>query len=533
MPERGSRFIEENLSLTEKSPERREEKQEQPEWQPEEDKDWPEYIQRRFEALNAAYAFDTPKLKGLFKKDSTLIDINLLFDVAKRYRQQREATNGEDQPVFARYLADIITKEIKRTGTGKQIEAAEALGNLGETQVALETLKTFAHDENWITQIKAAEALGNLGETQLALETLKTCVQDGAWTAQKRAAEVLGNLGEPALETLKTLAQDENRDVREKAAQALGNLGEPALETLKTLAHEDDSYVRVEAAEALGNLGETQLALETLKTLVQNEDQGEDKTLRIRAAKALGILGETQLALEILENFTQSKNQSIQAEAVNAQARVQAPPKSEHETLVHSLIVRQEPLLANPLVKDIYDSTKETESPLLELNNIVEKLQKKHPSLVGLSVLGSLSKGYFVPGRDLDWGFVYSDPEAKAQLTEDFEKEAELAGLNLCHDNSLDSSQLKDAEPAKLEIAFNGLFFGDRKQLKEVQTAIMKSTDKAGWQKICKEWEDALENYYKMSERFGLSSEDVEKIKLLRHYLWHLPDYKTAKKQYR
>lgn len=87
-------------------------------------------------------------------------------------------------------------------------------------------------------------------------------------------------------------------------------------------------------------------------------------------------------------------------------------------------------------------------------------------------------------------------------------------------------------ESHQLEIAFNGLFLGDRKQLIKIQRKIINNSDEDEWEEIRQEWRLQLENYRKMITRFGLTEDEVFKIQLYRSFLWQLPSYEDAKKMY-
>ena len=261
----------------------------------------------------------------------------------------------------------------------------------------------------------------------------------------------------------------------------------------------------------------------------------QNKNVRRDVAAALHQLGETESALEILQGMANDKDSWVRRDVATAlgKIRYQSLSAEGRKRITDSLILRQEPVLANPAIEAVYPQ-ETAESPLLKLSDLVSSLQAKYPPLVGLSVLGSLSKGYWIPSSDLDWGLIFTNMKTKDKnaLTEDFTREAQERGFKLCVDYSLDASSPANCSPESLEIAFNGLFFGDRERLKELQSKIIEAVNEDKWNQIRQYWSEQLENYSKMIDRFGLSQEKADKIKMLRNFLWQLPSYQEAKKEF-
>ena len=261
----------------------------------------------------------------------------------------------------------------------------------------------------------------------------------------------------------------------------------------------------------------------------------QNKNVRRGVAAALHQLGETESALEILQRMANDKDFWVRQDVAAAlgKIRYQSLSAEGRKRITDSLILRQEPVLANPAIEAVYPQ-ETAESPLLKLSDLVSSLQAKYPPLVGLLVLGSLSKGYWIPSSDLDWGLIFTNMKTKDKnaLTEDFTREAQERGFKLCVDHSLDASSPANCSPESLEIAFNGLFFGDRERLKELQSKIIEAVNEDKWNQIRQYWSEQLENYSKMIDRFGLSQEKADKIKMLRNFLWQLPSYQEAKKEF-
>ena len=317
----------------------------------------------------------------------------------------------------------------------------------------------------------------------------------------RRENKSLPELSPEMINRFAKLANNQNKNVRQDVATAFHQLGETesALEILQRMANDKDFWVRRGVAAALHQLGETESAFEILQGMANDEDSW----VRQDVAAALGKI----------------RYQSLSAEG--------------RKRITDSLILRQEPVLANPAIEAVYPQ-ETAESPLLKLSDLVSSLQAKYPPLVGLLVLGSLSKGYWIPSSDLDWGLIFTNMKTKDKnaLTEDFTREAQERGFKLCVDHSLDASSPANCSPESLEIAFNGLFFGDRERLKELQSKIIEAVNEDKWNQIRQYWSEQLENYSKMIDRFGLSQEKADKIKMLRNFLWQLPSYQEAKKEF-
>ena len=313
--------------------------------------------------------------------------------------------------------------------------------------------------------------------------------------------------------------------------KSLPELSPEMINRFAKLANNQNKNVRRDVAAALHQLGETESALEILQGMANDEDSW----VRRGVAAALHQLGETESALEILQRMANDKDFWVRQDVAAAlgKIRYQSLSAEGRKRITDSLILRQEPVLANPAIEAVYPQ-ETAESPLLKLSDLVSSLQAKYPPLVGLLVLGSLSKGYWIPSSDLDWGLIFTNMKTKDKnaLTEDFTREAQERGFKLCVDYSLDASSPANCSPESLEIAFNGLFFGDRERLKELQSKIIEAVNEDKWNQIRQYWSEQLENYSKMIDRFGLSQEKADKIKMLRNFLWQLPSYQEAKKEF-
>ncbi len=149
--------------------------------------------------------------------------------------------------IGAERAIELLIQAIKDKDKNVRINAAEALGNIGEP--AVEPLIQALKDEDFNVQVNAARALGIIGEP--AVEPLIQALKDEDWVDRYLAIWTLGNIGdERAIEPLIQALKDKEGMVRTYAAQALGNIGderaiEPLIQAMK------DEYAGKVAKEAL------------------------------------------------------------------------------------------------------------------------------------------------------------------------------------------------------------------------------------------------------------------------------------------
>ena len=121
-----------------------------------------------------------------------------------------------------RVLATGKTRAIK-------IEAAEALGKIGDDRAVLSLLSVLAHDDNDVRTF-AAIALGRIGDPR-AVEPLIATLSDHHHEVRSSAALALGKLADQrAVHPLLALAHDPYEEVRKAAQEALDNISEEGRE---------------------------------------------------------------------------------------------------------------------------------------------------------------------------------------------------------------------------------------------------------------------------------------------------------------
>lgn len=317
------------------------------------------------------------------------------------------------------------------------------------------------------------------------------------------------------------------------------------------LDHLDKEIGCVEKAEVEGTLQSAKEDLKKSETDLLLEQKNWPEYIKKRIAECNVIFsddtGQNEASIEKIKQKDLLLYQSLASLASN-----QLKINPQHRELIHNLTYSQEPALLNPLSlsKEFIYSPDKQEGILLDINDIIERLKIKHPVLVGLIVLGSLSKGYWKPGSDFDWALVFDgDVNVRnrahiiQEVKNDFqrlfrEKITEKYNSELCCDNSFDILTFSLADDVHigagllikyLSATFNGYFIGDRERLKNIQREIILQISENQWDLIRKDWLSHLEGYGKLIERVGLSANEVAKIKLGRALLWSLPKFEEMK----
>ena len=294
------------------------------------------------------------------------------------------------------------------------------------------------------------------------------------------------------------------------------------------------------------------------QVLREEKDEILKKILMKCAFEALARIENLTLeqAKDTIEKWLKDEDRAVQQAAIELTGKIRPIDKSK---LIKKLITSQEPALQNPYFEYLFSSfekrgdEEKKENLLLTINDIVDACIKKYPQLIGLIVLGSFAKGYWVPASDLDWALIFNDKNENGdksitsnaiikQIKAYFSQKMERTNFKLCLDHSFDFSKYingkKQETQSPLCNLFNGLFFGNRNRLKNLQKYIVnecfanKKNGEKQWDAIRQDWCSHLENYKKMIERFGLTQEETAYIINRRAVLWGLPDLETMKNRF-
>jgi len=251
---------------------------------------------------------------------------------------------------------DELIRQLQSGSSKERHQAAELLGQLGDSQAVPALLKTLDDDEeDTEVRIAAAHSIGQIGDLNTiqgllstyeicpvklhksifeaigkilgrtsanddesreiysrAVDTLIQAVQNHKATEEARAAaaDALGKTRDsnaiPAL--TEQLHEYKPIEVAKAAARALRNFDDPQVihALAKTATNQKImGYVRGVAVESLGDIGNPQ-AVDTLISIL--EDQSVDDSVRAEAARALGRIGDPK-AIEPLIRILKSDSE--------------------------------------------------------------------------------------------------------------------------------------------------------------------------------------------------------------------------------
>lgn len=444
---------------------------------------------------------------------------------------------------------EIFDKKIKNSS--EKFRILGALLDLAKTnpERTLEYINQFASDSDPFVRLRVAKCLGRINNLDRALDILKDLAKDRNLAIRLSVVEFLyeitkENLNLTSLKELNELKNSlieefkngddlwESLSLAEKLVEIDSGEVDLVIEILKDALEkisEEDVWMYEKIIDIAEKMGEA--SLEILRKITLNlirKDNLED--IKKKVVRTLAKMGKKglEILLEMISDSSEEVIKEVEAAIYQNSILERLKNKKERNRLIRSLILRQEPFFANPFMMELSANPLEYENPLLKLYDIVVNLREKYPNLVGLSVLGSLSKGYWNITSDIDWGLIV-DGEISEQLIAEFKDKCKEVGFKLCIDNSLGTVDLANQSSERLEIVFNGLFIGDREKLKEIQEKIINSITSEKWEYIRNVYNANQEESDKMMERFNFSEEEFNFIISARKFLWGLSDYETAK----
>ncbi|NOZ54597.1 MAG: HEAT repeat domain-containing protein [Gammaproteobacteria bacterium] len=222
-----------------------------------------------------------------------------------------------------------ISKWLKQGDELDRCCACRSLGVLGD-QHSVATLVNHLHDDDIDVCIDAAEALGHIGDTRAVAPLLEVLHHNPENDVKTVVVEVLGQLGDnQAISKLLELATsplkdsewddddtwDSNWDIQIKAVKALGHLrARAAVKPLSNLLNNDECQVEqsdlFNTLARIGDAGE-QVLIEHLQQDIPRQ--------RRRAARALGLACSTK-GSRALGRALQDPQPDVRAAAANALA---------------------------------------------------------------------------------------------------------------------------------------------------------------------------------------------------------------------
>ena len=277
------------------------------------------------------------------------------------------------------------------------------------------------------------------------------------------------------------------------------------------------------------------LRREVLRILQTNE----------RNAETLDLLkSQSKIELQLGAMVDQAIKSSLTADRHTEQI------DAEREKLLR-LLASKNPVFASPETRVMMERVKTIE-------DIVHQLKKDFgDKFVGLSVFGSMAKGYMCEESDLDYTIITSDdkvPEKFKMLLEknkiracavarDYlkvyvEQQKQLAKLSplrffkfLIHEQEKHEHMFHLRGSfliSTLASLFSGLFFGDRDAALKLQLLLLEKLGPSEWDEVRMKILDVISTLYKAKKRFNLTTSELEKVQAASCLLRVPPPYKEA-----
>lgn len=308
---------------------------------------------------------------------SHFIDVREVHAVLERYYQQHlhQKWVPEPEPAETIPLATITDwiKKLSDEDATKRVQAAEALGNMGEgARLAFSSLFEALKDKNPLVRRAAAQALEKVpphkDDLGLLREACKSKREPAAVRVQAaRALAKLGPQAHAALPELVGLLKEQDDEVRLAALEAvvaigpeakdaavlaeglqssnpqvvklttqiLGRLGpaaKGALPTLLTLVKEGQPAVLLEAIRALEAIGPE--AKDTILPVLLDVMRRSDRDVALACAKTLAHMGENKDTMPVLTEALKQGSSEQKRTAMH----ILALTKVENKAAVSALV---------------------------------------------------------------------------------------------------------------------------------------------------------------------------------------------------
>ncbi|MFC1790732.1 HEAT repeat domain-containing protein [Patescibacteria group bacterium] len=428
-----------------------------------------------------------------------------------------------------------ITQELRQDREAKiRAQAALELANFG--QQAWPVLESLAKDEDDLVKRNAFIAMTRLGKK--SKRKVRRIITNRHTPTPERiqAAIAYGTLGLEAFPFLKRQFR-KGKIHLDGLSPNLWRFGPQALPLIRSLISDSDNPKElVHLAQQLQR--STIPPQNTLPELrnIQQKVISEEKSYEPLPPKVRKERGKP------LDNGHYSGPVDLMIVQTRLKEAFKKDPQGK-ERLLHALITRQDPILANPLSAPFLADVERSLIPVL--TEAVDHLKTDFPEIVGLKIVGSLAKGYWLKTSDLDIYPILASKDGREIKPDRVEAihSALKEKINLPEESSLCSRGLIQVDfsrrviekfanlfhPAKLALPFDGVFIGDQKRLAEIRIQFLEKFEEPTWEKIRQTWQNYQEiNFYKkLVPRFNLSPLEGQLVLGLREFLWSLPDRET------
>jgi predicted nucleotidyltransferase len=369
------------------------------------------------------------------------------------------------------------------------------------------------------------------------------------------------NVPEALLAAVKTLASLEvkrfavtyKKTVKIAAIKALGNMGgskgvkemiDDALAAAAGSSDLDiiDALCASKIKLSLSGLSKNE-ALERLRTMLEARGQqaGYMEEFKSKAGailvRALLEGGSASEALKRLEDLSKGDNAILREEAGSILKDFSDKYYDSYfnEKIDERWLKTNTPWLATSHNEDI-----------IKFANLISVFSRSlsakfSEDFIGISIVGSAAKGYFVPESDFDLNFIFANTskvsaaEKKYVITELYKKFARENGLppKKVEDIHFVSLAAQMERNERLSELFGGIFVGDRKKLENSQREIYSKLTPGDWDELRNDTLRYESDMKKGFTRFGiLDEEKLNKFVLFAALSRVLPPYEQVGKEF-
>jgi len=298
---------------------------------------------------------------------------------------------------------------------------------------------------------------------------------------------------------LKKLARDRISHLKPKTLAKIG------LPHLVEMILDYDFIVKIAATNAIVSMGEK--AIPDLRKLAQDQDL----VVRITVADVIAKIyaNKEKEGASHLKKLIKDPNSDMHEAATKEIAKI-----SEKRLLLSERM----PFVATPHLPEVLKRTK-------DLKTVSKQLKDEFgDGYTGLVVFGSIAKGYATPKSDVDYAVIGSNPE----IAKRFRVLSKEANLPLCFEHYVNPE--KHSDLSNVASLFYGLFFGDRKLLRQAQKEVFSKMTEEEWTEIRQEILYHETNLYKAFERFWIRNPREQQRLKAAAALRVPPPYKEMKK---
>lgn len=320
-------------------------------------------------------------------------------------------------------------------------------------------------------------------------------------------------------EILKKLSKEDNFFVRLNVAKSLGERkDEQSFELLKNMLNDENKYVKEEVLDSLGKRSEPQ-STEILKDIVLNYKNEEIRKKALTAFRFKPITFEIKKFLDSLKDNKLFKTTVLYVLHFPQDSKINLniTDSFSKETILKNLILHQDTLFFNPQVKSNFIES-ERKSQFLLMLEVMKDWISRYEEIIGFSILGSYSKGYYNLGSDIDWAMILDRDisedkklEFKRKFREELYKKSNYS-FPILDEGYIIEKDIKKLSDEKISVLFNGMFIGDRRKYEDFKKFVLKNLSIEKLEQGFKCWIENLESYDKMKLRFGFTDLEIKTI---------------------